>query len=98
MVYYLAMTKTLNTKTAPAYTTDEGVSIPPHTLYRYTDEDGKGGCWYSKLEQAETSWQRWIASAPARSRRAAENARLEAAAAAHSAREHSDDPFARFDA
>jgi hypothetical protein len=50
--------KTLQTKTAPGYTTDEGVAIPEHTLYRFVDENGKGGCWYSKIESAEKSWAR----------------------------------------
>lgn len=96
------MTATLNTKTVPAHTktvpahTDEnGTYWPETTLYRYTDENGEGGCWFESLERAETSWQRWIDSAPGRERRRAESARLREAVAANAG---SDDPFARFDA
>lgn len=49
---------TLRSKNAPGYTTDEGQVIPVHTLYRFEDADGKGGCWYSTLDRARTSWDR----------------------------------------
>jgi hypothetical protein len=52
------MTKTLLIKEAPGYVTDDGQQIPIHTLYRFVDENGKGGCWYSKIEQAGRSWDR----------------------------------------
>jgi hypothetical protein len=77
------MIKTLNTKQAPGYTDDAGNEWPEHTLYRFTDENGQGGCWFGSLERAETSWQRWSAEAPSRARRAAENQRLKAAVEAH---------------
>jgi hypothetical protein len=86
------MIKTLNTKQAPGYTDDEGNVWPEHTLCRFTDENGEGGCWFESLKRAETSWERWIAGAPARARRAAENERYKAAVA------NLPDPFARFDA
>jgi hypothetical protein len=88
-------TKTLATKHVAGYVTDEGVAIPPHALHRFEDAHGKGGCWYSTVERAETSWARWIEGAPGRERRAAESARLAAAVAAHDARESDADPFAR---
>ena len=50
--------KTLQTKTAPGYVTDDGQTIPVHALYRFVDEHGKGGCWYSTIEKAEQSWAR----------------------------------------
>lgn len=91
------MTKTLNTKQAQGYTTDDGQTIPGHTLYRFVDENGEGGCWYSSLERAETSWTRWIAGAPQRAKRRAEARDLqERVEAAQSATDEATDPFAVF--
>ena len=49
---------TLQTKVSPGWTMDDGRVVPPHTLYRYVDENGKGGCWYAKIENARRSWDR----------------------------------------
>jgi len=92
-VYYLAMTKTLNTKHVAQHTDENGTVWPETTLLRYTDENGEGGCWYESLERAETSWNRWIDSKPARERRRAAAVELRARSA-----KFSDDPCARFDA
>lgn len=92
------MTKTLQTKQIPAGIPDysgDGKPSQAHTLYRYVDEDGKGGCWYRDLEHAEKSWQLWIQGADRRARRAAETQRLNAAVATNS-RDDSD-PFSVFD-
>ena len=89
------MTKTLNTKQGSEWTNDEGQTFPAAPLYRFEDENGEGGCWYSTIEQAEVSWGRWVAFAPARARRKAENARLRELVAANAP---ADDPFARVDA
>lgn len=51
-------TKILQTKESAGWVTDDGRIIPPHTLYRFVDESGKGGCWYTKIENAERSWER----------------------------------------
>lgn len=91
------MTKTLNTKQVQGYTTDDGQTIPARTLYRYEDENAEGGCWYSTIERAETSWTRWVAGAPQRAKRRAEARDLrERTAAAQSARDEAADPFAVF--
>ena len=87
------MTKTLNTKQGSEWTNDEGQTFPAQTLYRFEDENGEGGCWYTTIERAEVSWGRWIAAKPAREARRAENARLRERVAANEAR--TDDPFAR---
>ena len=52
----------LQVKSADGYVTDDGQIVPPHNLYRYVDENGKGGCWYASPENAEKSWQRRVAS------------------------------------
>jgi hypothetical protein len=41
----------------------DGTVVPPHTLYRYVDESGKGGCWYASIENARRSWDRRKAAA-----------------------------------
>ena len=92
------MTKTLNTKQGSEWTNDEGQTFPARTLYRFTDENGEGGCWFDSLERAETSWERWVAGAPARGRRRAEARELrERTEAAQRARDEAADPFAVFD-
>lgn len=92
------MTKTLNTKQGSEWTNDLGQTFPAAPLYRFEDENGEGGCWYSTLELAETSWTRWIAYAPQRAKRRAEAQRLrEAFAAADRARDEASDPFSVFD-
>lgn len=50
--------KNLEVFQAAGYTTEAGQQIPPHALYRYVDQDGKGGPRYATLEMAEKSWQR----------------------------------------
>jgi hypothetical protein len=52
------MQGTLKVKRAPGYTTDDGTVVPEHDLYRFVDDAGKGGCWYSKVENAQKSWDR----------------------------------------
>jgi hypothetical protein len=52
------MPRTLQTKVAKSYTLEDGRLIPPHTLYRFVDRNGNGGCWYAKLENALKSWER----------------------------------------
>lgn len=92
------MTKTLQTKHIPAGIPDysgDGHPSEAHTLYRFVDADGKGGCWYRDLDRAEKSWTLWAAGADGRARRAAENERLAAAVRAN-ARDASD-PFSVFD-
>lgn len=92
------MTKTLNTKQGGQWTSDDGVTFPAAPLYRFEDENGEGGCWYSSLERAEVSWSRWIAGAPQRAKRRAEAQEMrERVAAAQSANGDPDDPFSRFD-
>lgn len=88
-------TKTLQTKTGSAYITEDGQVIDEHELIRFVDGNGHGGCFYTTLERAETSWKRWIDSAVRRDHRDAENARYTAATAAYEARETAD-PFACF--
>ncbi len=58
-------TKTLQTKTVGPYTAEgmiagpaDTISTPAYDVFRFVDENGKGGCWYSTLEKAETSWNR----------------------------------------
>ena len=92
------MTKTLNTKQGSEWTNDEGQTFAAQTLYRFTDENGQGGCWYTTLERAETSWERWAAGAPQRAKRRAEAQELrERAAASQHARDEAADPFAVFE-
>lgn len=92
------MIKTLKTKQGSEWTNDEGQTFPAATLYRFEDENGQGGCWYSTLGRAETSWTRWIAGAPLRAKRRAEVRELrERVALAQSARYEAADPFAVFD-
>jgi uncharacterized protein YqjF (DUF2071 family) len=56
------MTKTLEVKQGSEWTNDLGQTFPAAPLYRYVDENGKGGCWYSTIEHAERSWQRRVSS------------------------------------
>lgn len=87
-------TKTLKTKTGAPWRNDLGQQFPAQTLYRFVDADGNGpGVWFGSIERAESSWERWVASAPSRARVAAENASYREAVAAHDAR--NADPFAR---
>lgn len=50
--------KQLQTKESAGWVNDDGTVIAPHTLYRFVDENGRGGCWYAKIENAERSWKR----------------------------------------
>jgi hypothetical protein len=48
----------LQTKESKGWTNEDGNTVAPHTLYRYVDSNGKGGCWYAKIENARRSWDR----------------------------------------
>jgi hypothetical protein len=48
----------LQTKQSAGWRNDDGSLVAPHTLYRYVDENGRGGCWYAKIENARRSWFR----------------------------------------
>jgi hypothetical protein len=87
-------TKTLQTKQGTEWTNDAGQTFPAQTLYRFVDENGKGGCWYGTLERAEMSWTRWLQSAPRREQRKGEAARYREQLEALEACERSADPFA----
>jgi hypothetical protein len=53
-------TKTLQTKQTSGGVDYYGPGtgyVAPETLYRYVDQSGRGGCWYSTIERAERSWQ-----------------------------------------
>jgi hypothetical protein len=84
--------KTLKTKQGSEWTNDLGETFPAAPLFRFEDENGRGGCWYSTVEKAEASWKLYEAGAARRAARAAETARYRELVAAHDERGKSD-PF-----
>jgi hypothetical protein len=60
-VYSKYMERTLQIKQVAGgidhYGDGTGVAAP-YELYRFVDENGNGGCWYAKIENAERSWER----------------------------------------